>query len=372
MATEPSQRFAWLQQKVFADAAREVPRLDWSQTRAKDALLCLPAIILIWAVALWRGHLSAGVLTSVGAVSVGFGAFQRMTRFAWAPMVLAAFGMASATWLGSVLGAHTVTATLAVGVAGLLLGLITPLGTGAWWTALQWTIGLIVCGAYSVGIDQSYERAGLVLLGGSLQALTIILIWWWRGKPFDVPEKILSDDRTGELNLSPPEVWRVLSIRDPRGHYAWRVAIILAAGALISRLSGLQNGYWIPMTAAVCMKPDFQTTFTRSLARLFGTLVGAALTTLFTAWCRPDPAVLAICVVISVWLCYTLARVNYAIFSITITAYVVFLLSIRGLPGPAVAAHRALGTLIGGALALGAHALLVGTPVVPENPQADA
>src|ERR1700693_2844804 len=34
MATEPSQRFAWLQQKVFADAAREVPRLDWSQRRS--------------------------------------------------------------------------------------------------------------------------------------------------------------------------------------------------------------------------------------------------------------------------------------------------------------------------------------------------
>jgi uncharacterized membrane protein YccC len=51
----------------------------------------------------------------------------------------------------------------------------------------------------------------------------------------------------------------------------------------------------------------------------------------------------------------TLQRVNDAIFAVSITASVAFLLAIKGLPEPAVAVHRAIATLLGGALALLAH-----------------
>jgi hypothetical protein len=49
-------------------------------------------------------------------------------------------------------------------------------------------------------------------------------------------------------------------------------------------------------------------------------------------------------------------RVNYALFSVCITAYVVSLLSLAGLPGRLVAEHRVLNTLLGGSIALSAYA----------------
>jgi uncharacterized membrane protein YccC len=51
--------------------------------------------------------------------------------------------------------------------------------------------------------------------------------------------------------------------------------------------------------------------------------------------------------------------VNYAAFAACITAYVIFLLSLAGLPGREVAIHRAEATLIGGALAMLVHSLPV-------------
>lgn len=52
------------------------------------------------------------------------------------------------------------------------------------------------------------------------------------------------------------------------------------------------------------------------------------------------------------WLCYGLLNVNYALYSICITGYIVFLLSLNQLPGPEIAQRRAVCTLIGAAISL--------------------
>jgi uncharacterized membrane protein YccC len=51
-------------------------------------------------------------------------------------------------------------------------------------------------------------------------------------------------------------------------------------------------------------------------------------------------------------LSYGTLNVNYALFSVSITGYIVFLLSLADVPGPVIAHRRALCTAVGGSIAL--------------------
>ena len=51
---------------------------------------------------------------------------------------------------------------------------------------------------------------------------------------------------------------------------------------------------------------------------------------------------------------YTTQWVNYGTFSVCVTSYIAFLLSLEGLPETAVAGHRIVATLIGGAIGMAA------------------
>ena len=114
------------------------------------------------------------------------------------------------------------------------------------------------------------------------------------------------------------------------------------------------------MTAAIVMKGTLRQTFQRGLARIIGTLAGAALATLIAATLRPDPWILAGLVVIFTGSCYLLIYVNYATFAVCLTSYVVFLLALAGLPENDVIAHRSLSTILGGAVALAVHSAFSG------------
>ena len=68
---------------------------------------------------------------------------------------------------------------------------------------------------------------------------------------------------------------------------------------------------------------------------------------------------LAILVLLFAWLSYSLNNVNYALFTLVLTAYIVSLLALNALPGKQVAYHRAVSTMIGGGLALTVRLLVI-------------
>ncbi|MDE2573160.1 MAG: FUSC family protein [bacterium] len=140
--------------------------------------------------------------------------------------------------------------------------------------------------------------------------------------------------------------------------HALRMAIALAVATLGDRLLPLQRGYWVPMTAVLVLRPDFATTFVRGASRLIGTLAGAALATLIAAALRPGPGMLVALAIVFAWLGYAVIRANYAVYTMTVTAYVVFLLALIGLPEIAGVYDRIAATLIGGLLALLAYTVM--------------
>ncbi len=111
------------------------------------------------------------------------------------------------------------------------------------------------------------------------------------------------------------------------------------------------------MTVVLVLRSDFLTTFTRGIARLLGTMLGAVLTTLLLVFLAPSQLVLVAIITIAVYLMYSTLFANYAIFSVAITMAAVFLISFTTPQTVMIAVYRAIDTAIGGAFALLMYAL---------------
>lgn len=111
------------------------------------------------------------------------------------------------------------------------------------------------------------------------------------------------------------------------------------------------------MTIAVVLKPDFTTTFSRGVLRLAGTSLGLALATVLYHIFPPTPIPLVALVGLFTLLLRSLGPANYGIFSIAISALIVFLIAAIGVPPATVVALREVNTLAGGIFALLAYAL---------------
>jgi uncharacterized membrane protein YccC len=148
-------------------------------------------------------------------------------------------------------------------------------------------------------------------------------------------------------------------LRDSALPYATRLAVVLAISTEIYRALHFASGYWIPMTALLVLRPGIADTASRAIARTGGTLAGAVLASLFLVYVHPAIWGLALLVLLFTWLSYSVVNVNYGLFSVCLTAYIVFLISLNQIPGPEIARRRFLATLIGGAIALSVRLFVV-------------
>jgi uncharacterized membrane protein YccC len=139
--------------------------------------------------------------------------------------------------------------------------------------------------------------------------------------------------------------------------HAIRLAGLLVVAGLLERWLPLQRAYWIPLTAVIVLRPDFTATFTRGIARVAGTVAGAMIASLITALVHPAGEVFLILAIGFATAGYMLFNVNYAVFSVTITCYVVFLLAFAGAPEQTSALDRVGATFLGGILALLSYAI---------------
>ena len=286
-----------------------------------------------------------------GALSVGFGAFQQLSSLRALPMILAAIGMAFSTLVGSVLGAHALPFALLLGLWAGFCGLATTLGAGAWWTVLQWVIAMLVAGSRPGSLLAGAERAILVLAGGGLQVLIVSAV---RALHL-TPEAATQPLPRAPLRTAGRLLRRHLSFHAPTGRYAVVLACSVGALDILSRQLDLPNGYWAPMTLLLLLKPAFRDTFKRGVQRVLGTLGGAGLSTLAAAYLRPSEPMTAVLVVVAAFGSYSLLRVNYLAYSVCITAYIAFMLTLAGTPEPVVAINRVIGTVCGGLAALAVH-----------------
>jgi uncharacterized membrane protein YccC len=145
------------------------------------------------------------------------------------------------------------------------------------------------------------------------------------------------------------------TIASPFGRHALRVGITLAIAAAAEHVLDAPRAYWIPLTAAIVLRPDFGATFTRGGARVGGTLLGALAASLIALLLHPGPELYLVLALVAACGAYLTVAANYALFTVGITAYVVFLLAFGGLAAHTAVFERLWASLLGGVLALLAY-----------------
>ncbi|WP_424921456.1 FUSC family protein [Streptomyces sp. wa1] len=188
----------------------------------------------------------------------------------------------------------------------------------------------------------------------------------------EIAEGTGTDDRTPGEPLVPhrrrptllrlvPVVQRSMRREMRRGstilRHAVRVSAVAAAGYLLGAVLPFGHGYWAPMTAVMVMRPEFTQTYSRSVARFMGTVVGVAVATGIVQAAHPNAELSALLAVVSAGLMYLLMRTGYAVSQVCVSAYVVFLLGMAGDDWSQTVPERVVLTLIGGLLAMVAYAI---------------
>lgn len=148
-----------------------------------------------------------------------------------------------------------------------------------------------------------------------------------------------------------------LSLRSAAFRHAIRMAVCVGVAAFVARQLDWQRSYWLPMTVAIILKPDFTTTFSRGLLRLVGTGVGLVLATALFHALPLTPAIEIVLLAGFAFVLRCYGPANYGIFVMAVSALVVLLFALTGVSPGEVVLSRALNTAVGGLLAIGIYAL---------------
>lgn len=146
-----------------------------------------------------------------------------------------------------------------------------------------------------------------------------------------------------------------LTLQSTVFRHAVRLALCVGAGEILGLGLHVQRVYWLPMTIAIVLKPDFTATFSRGILRIAGTFAGLLLATglfhFLHTGIASDIALIAVFALLLRWV----GPSNYGIFVTALSAFVVLLIAVGGVEPQPVIAARALNTALGGALALAAY-----------------
>ena len=148
-----------------------------------------------------------------------------------------------------------------------------------------------------------------------------------------------------------------LTVESAALRHGVRLAVCVAIADLAARSFGWQRHYWAPMTVAILLKPDFTSTYSRGVLRLAGTFAGLGIATLLSHTLAPAPVVEGALIVIFMFLMRWMGGANYGLLVMPLSALVVFLFALTGVPPAEVVAARALNTVAGGIIALTAYRL---------------
>jgi Fusaric acid resistance protein-like len=330
---------------------------DWRARSFRADLIFVVPLAICLGLGIWLGRPGVALIVTGGAFTVGFGAKQDIDESRFLSMILASLGIGAATFVGMVAGhTHFMLVPIAAG-AGFVYGMLSLRQAGISWVGQQSIVFLLVASAFPFSPRAAAIRSGLVMAGGALQIITssilLRLLQELRRDLLSVARYLREEHQA--LRASVEQAARALLKRNPAPSavpYALRLAITLGVSTEIYRHFGFANGYWIPMTALLVLRPGLTDTANRAIARTIGTLAGAMLASFSLAHLAPEPPTLAVLILFFAWLTYSLSNVNYGLFTLCLTAYIVSLLALASLPGNVVAYHRAISTVIGGALAL--------------------
>jgi uncharacterized membrane protein YccC len=143
---------------------------------------------------------------------------------------------------------------------------------------------------------------------------------------------------------------RTLASTDSRA-FAVRLALCMTIAEIARQYLPIQRPYWVLLTVAIVLKPDFGSVFTRAVQRGAGTLLGVLLGSALLAVLPRDAWVLAAMAVAAAPLPWA-RNTNFGLFSVFQTPVIILLLDLALPSGPGLVGARLTDTLIGCAIVL--------------------
>ena len=193
--------------------------------------------------------------------------------------------------------------------------------------------------------------SGAVELRDAMVGVSRVLSRDWT--PGDRTRAALHEELLRERSGDPGDgirerILRVVGAGQISRTFALRLMACMGVAGVVSEVLPLQRSYWVPLTVAIVLKPDYGSVFARALQRGIGTIVGAVagavLLVLFHgAWLLLPFGVLA------ALLPYGRDR-NYGLMATFLTPLVVVLVDILTPVGWQLAGERLIDTLIGCAI----------------------
>jgi hypothetical protein len=279
---------------------------------------------------------------ATGAMFAGFAGLDAPagSRAAWQTAAAPLIGLMAALGILSSQSAPVAVATMALvgAVAGYCFSYSLRLAIFGLVAALT----LLVSQGLFLELDETLPALLWGTVGGLTQAAWSLAVWiavdrCKRGEP--------SGWDRGEV---------IRAFRDNLGlesenlRHAIRFGTSLAVGVAIYRIFDLDNhGFWIPLTILFVMRPGRDETYLRVVLRALGTVAGLIVATTITKSAGVDDAIVVIVLTIATALTFGLLTVNYALFTASITVYVVVLTDALGEPTWEADKLRLIGTAVG-------------------------
>ncbi|MGY1804903.1 FUSC family protein [Blastococcus sp. SYSU D00922] len=143
---------------------------------------------------------------------------------------------------------------------------------------------------------------------------------------------------------------RTLASTESRS-FAVRLALCMTVAEIARQYLPIERPYWVLLTVAIVLKPDFGSVFTRAVQRGAGTLLGVLIGSALLAVLPRDAWVLVAMAAFAALLPWA-RNANFGLFSVFQTPVIILLLDLALPSGPGLVGARLVDTLIGCAIVL--------------------
>lgn len=282
---------------------------------------------------------------ATGALLAGFVAFDAPARIRaqWQLMAAPVTGVCAAI---GVLSSHSAILAVAVmTVVATAAGFCVAVSPRLALAAMMSVLVLLI----AQGLRLSAHDAALALLlavaGGLLQAAVSLVA--------SLSDKAQEQLRIREgLRDARDACAQALTLESHAFRHALRWGVALGVAVAVYRFIDFQgHGYWVPLTVVFVLRPEADDTRERLAMRAAGTFAGLALATAIAEIFGYHVVPTAIMLTAAATFSYSLLRIEYALFTMAITVFVVLLSDALGEHALKAAGQRGLATAIGIALA---------------------
>ncbi len=353
------------------DISQDTTAFPWAKRTPLAGIPTVAAMVIALIIGWKTGHESAGAIAAGSAFTIGFAVFHERLASTLLSMGIVTLGISSATLAASLGAERTWVVLVLTVVAAINYAVLAGLSPTAGWMGQQCAVFAVVASYFPGGPRYALGRTAMVLSGGVLQiALSTVALLLQPGRTAAAGPSLRARITARWSGLICK--LRQTRLGDSTTSYAVRLACTLLLSTEIYRHYQIRNGYWVPMTALLVLKPQWSDTLSRGIARLAGTIAGAGIALLLARTVPFNMPTVFAMVAVCAWGCYALQAVNYAAFSLFVTLYIVFLFRFGGFSQTSAAHIRLFNTLLGGTIALFMDALWKLIPRWPRPVQAEA